>query len=273
MIEDSKKFRIMKRYFYLILLGAALLTSCKTPQNITYLQDVNVNVPIQTQGDGYIRFQPGDKLSIYVHSRDEKLMHLFNLVQTTNTTQSSNNSGRLHAYTVDRNGDIDFPVLGPVMVQGFTRTEVAQFIKTRLVKENLCNDAVVIVNFYDMNFSVLGTVSNAGVKQITKDKITLLEALAMASDLQIDGKRQNVLVMRQEGDTQVPYRVDLTSAESIYNSPVYYIRQNDIVYVEPNDKRKRNSTVMSSTAYQPGFWFGMIGSLISVGSLIWAILK
>ena len=263
----------MKKTFILFSLGVLLLSSCKTPQDITYMQDVNVNVPIQTQGDGYIRFQPGDKLSIYVHSRDEKLMSLFNLVQGTNISQASNGNGGLYAYTVDRSGDIDFPVLGPVKVQGFTRTEVAQFIKTRLVKENLCNDAVVTVTFYDMNFSVLGTVSNAGVKQITKDKITLLEALAMANDLQIDGKRQNVLVMRQEGDTQVPYRVDLTSAESIYNSPVYYIRQNDIVYVEPNNKNKRNSTVMSSTAYQPGFWFGMIGSLISAGSLIWAILK
>lgn len=250
-----------------------MLTSCKTPQDITYMQDVNVNVPIQTQADGYIRFMPGDKLSIYVHSRDEKLMNLFNLVQGTSISQASNGNGGLCAYTVDRSGDIDFPVLGPVKVQGFTRTEVEQVIKTRLVKENLCNDAVVTVTFYDMNFSVLGTVSGAGVKQITKDKITLLEALAMANDLQIDGKRQNVLVMRQEGDTQVPYRVDLTSAESIYNSPVYYIRQNDIVYVEPNNKSKRNSTAMSSTAYQPGFWFGMIGSLISAGSLIWAILK
>ena len=110
------------------------------------------------------------------------------------------------------------------------------------------------------------------MKQINKDRITLLEAIAMG-DLNIDGLRKNVLVMRQEGDKQVPYRVDLTSAESVYNSPVYYIRQNDVIYVEPNNKYKRNSTVMSSTAYQPGFWFGMIASLISTGALIWAIGK
>lgn len=246
----------MKKYVFLILLGAALLTSCKTPHDITYLQDVNVNVPIQTQADGYIRFMPGDKLSIYVHSRDEKLMNLFNLFQGSSNISTTNNGG-LYAYTVDKNGDIDFPVLGAVRVQGFTRTEVAQTIKKMLVKEDLCKDPVVTVTFYDMNFSVLGTVSGAGVKQITKDKITILEAVAMASDLQIDGKRKNVLVMRQEGDQQVPYRVDLTSSESIYNSPVYYIRQNDIVYVEPNDKNKRNSTVMSSSAYQPTFWMSL----------------
>ena len=254
----------MKKYFFLILLGALLLSSCKTPQNITYLQDVNVNVPIQTQSDGYIRFQPGDKLSIYVHSRDEKLMELFNLFKGTSAMTSSSNNGGLYAYTVDKNGFIDFPVLGSVKVQGFTRTEVAQIIKTSLIKEDLCKDPVVTVEFYNMNFSILGTVGGAGMIPITKDRISILEAVAMASDLQIDGKRQNVLVMRQEGDQQVPYRVDLTSAESIYNSPVYYIRQNDIVYVEPNDKNKRNSTVMGSSAYQPTFWMSLASFLTTM---------
>ena len=258
----------MKRYFYLILLGAALLTSCKTPTNITYLQDVNANVPIQTQADGYIRFIPGDKLSIYVHSRDEKLMNLFNLFHGTTGMNTTSNNGGLYDYTVDNNGNIDFPVLGLVHVQGFTRTEVAQTIKTMLVKEDLCKDAVVTVTFYDMNFSVLGTVTGAGVKQITKDKITILEAIAMASDLQIDGKRNNILVMRQEGDQQLPYRVDLTSAESIYNSPVYYIRQNDVVYVEPNDKFKRNSTVMSNDAFRPTFWMSLASFLASMAAII-----
>lgn len=258
----------MKTHFYLFLLGAALLTSCKTPTNITYLQDVNANVPIQTQADGYIRFQPGDKLSIYVHSRDEKLMNLFNLIQGTTATYMTSNNGGLYAYTVDNNGNIDFPVLGLVHVQGLTRTEVAQTIKTMLDKEDLCKDAVITVTFYDMNFSVLGTVTGAGVKQITKDKITILEAIAMASDLQIDGKRNNILVMRQEGDQQVPYRVDLTSAESIYNSPVYYIRQNDVVYVEPNDKFKRNSTVMSNDAFRPTFWMSLASFLASMAAIL-----
>ncbi len=245
----------MKKFLYLTLLGVALLTSCKTPQDIAYLQDVTNSVPIKTQSDGYIRFMPGDKLSIYVHSRDEQLMNLFNLFQSVGNT-SSTNGGGLYAYTVDPDGNIDFPVLGAVKVQGLSRTEVAQTIKKRLMTENLCKDPVVTVTFYDMKFSVLGN-AGAGVKEITTDKITLLEAIAMASDLQIDGIRTNVLVMRQEGDHQVPYRVDLTSAESVYNSPVYYIRQNDVIYVEPNDKFKRNSTVMSSTAYQPTFWMSL----------------
>lgn len=255
----------MKKYTYGLMLGIALLSSCKTPHDITYLQDVNVNMPIATQTDGSIRFLPGDKLSIYVHSREEKLMELFNLSRSM--TSGGGNSGKQYAYTINDNGEIDFPVLGMVRVQGLTRIEVGQLIKKLLIDNDLCKDPVVTVEFYDMNFSVLGTVSGTGIKSITKDKITLLEAVAMASDLQIDGKRKNVLVMRQEGDQQVPYRVDLTNAESIYNSPVYYIRQNDIVYVEPNNKAKRNSTVMGSSAYQPAFWMSLVSFLTAMGFL------
>lgn len=262
----------MRKYTYLLLFVVALLTSCKTPTNITYLQDVNENVPIQTQADGYIRFMPGDKLSIFVHSRDEKLMDLFNLSGRNGGSNMMMAGGQNYApYTVDDNGEIEFPVLGPVKIEGLTRDEVQKKIKNELVSQSLCKDPIVTVAFYNMNFSVLGN-AGTGVKPINKDRITLLEAIAMG-DLSIDGLRKNVLVMRQEGNKQVPYRVDLTSAESVYKSPVYYIRQNDIIYVEPNNKYKRNSTVMSSTAYQPGFWFGMISSVISTGALIWAILK
>lgn len=252
----------MKKYAYLLVVGVALLTSCKTPKDITYLQNVEANVPITTQVDGTIRFQPGDKLSIFVHSRDEKLMELFNLQR--NMTTTSTNGSNQYAYTINEQGEIDFPVLGMVKVNGLTRTEVGQLIKTQLISNGLCEDPVVTVSFYDMNFSVLGTVGGAGVKQITKDKITLLEAIAMASDLQIDGLRYNVLVMRQEGNQQVPYRVDLTKAESVYNSPVYYIRQNDVVYVEPNNKNKRNSTVLGNSAFQPAFWMSLISFLTSM---------
>lgn len=262
----------MKTKLIFAAILAALFTSCKTPKDITYLQDVNPNVPIKTQSDGYIRFMPGDKLSIFVHSRDEKLMELFNISGRNGGSNIGGNSGSNYApYTVDDNGEIDFPVLGAVKIEGLTRDEVQKKIKDELVSQSLCKDPIVTVAFYNMSFSVLGS-AGSGVKQINKDRITLLEALAMG-DLDLNGLRKNVLVMRQEGDQQVPYRVDLTSAESVYNSPVYYIRQHDIVYVEPNDKTKRSTTVMSSQAYTPGFWVSTISSFISLGLLIWNIAK
>ena len=259
---------MIKKIVFLFLMCASFLTSCKTPQDITYLQDVQETVPIQTQNDGFIRFQPGDKLSIFVHSRDEQMMALFNI----SGRNGGSGGGQNYApYTVDNNGMIDFPVLGNIRVQGLTRDELGKNIKDMLISNSLCKDPVVNVAFYNMTFSVLGN-AGTGVKLINKDRITLLEAIAMG-DLQITGIRKNVLVMRQEGDQQVPYRVDLTSAESVYNSPVYYIRQNDVIYVEPNDMSKRTSTVMGSSAYTPGFWFGMFSSVMSVALLILNLVK
>ena len=262
----------MKTKLIFAAILAAFLTSCKTPTNITYLQDVYENVPIKTQGDGYIRFMPGDKLSIFVHSRDEKLMELFNISGRNGGASMGGGGSQNYApYTVDDNGEIDFPVLGAVKIEGLTRDEVQKKIKDELISQSLCKDPIVTVSFYNMSFSVLGS-AGSGVKQINKDRITLLEAIAMG-DLDMTGLRKNVLVMRQEGDQQVPYRVDLTSAESVYNSPVYYIRQHDVVYVEPNDMAKRSSTVMGSSAYTPAFWVSTISSFISLGLLIWNIAK
>ena len=252
---------IMNKHLFAVLVGLVLLGSCTTPRDIAYFQDVQENQPIQTQNDGYIRFQKGDKLNIYVHSRDEQLQDLFNIVSRANS--GNNNNQHNAAYTVDDSGKIDFPVLGPIEIEGLTREEVAKYIKDQLISKSLVKDPVVTVVFYNMHFSVLGN-AGAGVKEITKDRITLMEALAMASDLQIDGLRKNVLVLRQEGDKQVPYRVDLTSAKSIYNSPAYYIRQHDVIYVEPNNKYKRNSTVMGSSAFQPAFWMSLISFITTM---------
>lgn len=261
----------MKNSVFVFLMSAVILTSCKTPRDIAYLQDAIENVPIQTQTDGNIRFQPGDKLSIFVHSRDPQLMNLFNLTGNSGGGMMSGSSTR-GAYTVDNKGEIDFPVLGPIKIQGFTRNEVAITIKNELMSRSLCNDPVVTVEFYNMNFYVLGE-SGRGEHSITKDKITLLEAVSLSGDLNIDGLRKNIMVLRQEGDHQIPYRVDLTSANSVYNSPVYYIRQNDIVYVEPNDKAKRGSTVMGSSAYTPSFWLGMFSAGVSTYLLIENLIK
>lgn len=261
----------MKKYTLFVLVSIGFLTSCKTPRDITYLQDALENVPIQTQTDGNIRFLPGDKLSIFVHSRDPQLMQLFNISQSGMSGGGSAGNGYA-AYTVDPEGMIDFPVLGPVKVQGFTRNEVSHIIKDELLRNNLIKDPVVHVEFYNMNFYVLGE-SGTGSRPIIKDRITLLEAISLSGDLNINGLRKNVMVLRQEGNQQVPYRVDLTSANSIYNSPVYYIRQNDVVYVEPNNKTKRSSTVMGSTAYTPSFWLGMFSAAVSTYLLVDNLVK
>lgn len=249
-----------------ILIGVAAmlltLTSCVTPRRVNYLQDMTHGSQIQLEDRFEARIAPYDDMSIVVSSAqpNQELVAPFNVVRDTKG-----------GYLVDVDGNIDFPVLGNIHIEGMTRDQVQKEIKQQLISQSLCKDPIVTVAFYNMNFSVLGS-AGTGVKSINKDRITLLEAIAMG-DLNINGLRKNILVMRQEGDKQMPYRVDLTSAESVYNSPVYYIRQNDVIYVEPNNMAKRGSTVMGSSAYTPGFWFGMFSSVVSVGLLIWNLVK
>ena len=256
----------MKKLSFLILGCIIILSSCKTPKDITYFQDLHTNSTMEIAPNGTIRFQPGDKLSIFVHSRDPQLMALFNITGN-NTYTNTNSSMQGKGYTVDRNGEIDFPVLGLVKIQGLTRNEVERTIKRELVSRDLCKDPVVIVEFSNMSFSVLGDVSGPGTHQITKDQITVLEAIAMSGDLTINGKRKNIMVLRQEDGQQKPYWIDMTNASSINNSPVYYVKQNDIIYVEPNNVRKRQSTVNGSTVFTPAFWMSITSFLVGLSAI------
>ena len=262
----------MKKLFPLFFLSLLALASCRTPTDITYLQDLTVLDTIPTQADGFIRFQPGDRISIMVHSRDKDISQLFNLYSQSGGMGMMGGNGQYGGYTVAPDGTIDFPVLGKLQVAGLTRHELQEMVKERILSESLCLDPTVIVNYSGLSFYVIGE-SGKGERQIYKDRINILEAVAMAGDLSIDGLRTNVLVLRQEGDHQVSYRIDLTDSKSVYNSPAYYIQQNDLVYVEPNDKAKRGSTVMGSQAYTPSFWFGMFSSVMSVALLILNLTK
>lgn len=281
----------MKKTLVLIVAVAGLLTACRTPRDIAYMQDARPNTTFTTPDDGIIRFQPGDRLNIRLHSRDEEQMRLFNIWGGWGGGWGYGGYGygdgygdgygyggsNSSAYTVDENGDIDFPVLGHVNIAGQTRLEVEKTIKDLILERNLCTDPTITVSFTNMNFAVMGSVAVPGLKPITKDRTTIMEALSMARDLDINGKRTNVLVMRQEGDTRVPYLVDLTRANDIYSSPVYYVKQNDIIYVEPNDKVKRNSTVNGSVGYQPGFWISLVSStaamITSVATVFYLIKR
>lgn len=270
----------MRKSLFLCIMVAALLTACRTPRDIAYLQDVKPNTVFPTPEDGKIRFQPGDKLNIRVHSRDKEQMRLFNVWGGWGSGYYGYGDGDGYgygygyghgygygdngAYTVDDDGNIDFPVVGNINIGGKTRIEVEKIIKDTLLTRNLMTDPTITVSFSNMNVAVLGSVKYPGLRPLTKDRTTILEALSMTRDLEINGIRTNVLVMRQEGDTRVSYRVDLSDANDVYNSPVYYVKQNDVIYVEPNDKAKRNSTVMGSSAYQPGFWIQLVTSVAAM---------
>lgn len=255
-----------------------LLASCSTPRNITYFQDVNAGTIIDPVKQLDIRVRPEDKLSIIVTTPDPALSNLFNLVQTQtrlgNTTTStlggsSSNDGRTLFYTVNNDGDINFPVLGKLHIGGMTRSEVASFIEKKLIDNHLVKDPIVTVEFANTGLSIIGEVTRPGRYEFNKDRLNIIDAIAMAGDLTNLGKRENVIVFREiEGGKREVYKVDLTDMSSIAGSPAYYLQQNDVIYVEPNDKKKRDTTASGNSAFNPSFWVSL-GSLgITIATLI-----
>ena len=278
-ISQNQIVKMKKKIFllcalFLLTAGTVMLSSCGSSKEVVYFQDLKpgeseITLPeVQT-----ITVQPEDKISIIVNSRDPQLTNLFNLPyiskQLGNTSQisSSNNQG-VSGYTVDAEGNIDFPVLGKVHVAGLKREEIAEHIKNELVTKNLVKDPVVTVEFMNLCVSVMGEVNNPGRFSIDRDQMTILDALSMAGDLTIYGNRQKVLVLRQENGQQRVYGVNLTSGEHVYTSPAYYLQQNDVVYVEPNNVRARQSTVNGNNVRSTSFWISLASLLTSVAILI-----
>lgn len=256
----------------MLFLGLLSTTSCNVAKHIVYVQDLKNGSEMIASLPHTVTVKPGDKISIIVKSKDPKLSELFNLSAVNYRLGYGENSfmgGQgVSVYSISRDGSIDFPVLGRVSVAGKTRQEISQHIKSRLISANLVNDPVVTVEFHNLNFSVLGEVNKPGQYAIDRDRITILDALSKAGDMTIYGQRENVTVMRQEGDEMTAYKVDLTSADSLYSSPAFYLQQNDIVYVVPNDNRARQSTVNGNTFLTGSFWMSVASLLTTIVVLI-----
>lgn len=257
-----------------LLLAASviLLGACSTSKNITYFQDLRpgeseltLAAPVE------IKIQPKDKLSILVNSQDPRLTNLFNLPIFTQQIGQEGNTGSsrgVSGYTVDTDGNIDFPVLGQLHIADMTREEVAAYIKKELQSHDLIKDPVVIVEYMNLSISVMGEVNRPGRYNIEKDELTILDALSQAGDLTIFGKREKVLVLRKENGKQRVYGINLCSGEHLYTSPVYYLQQNDVVYVEPNETKSRQSTVNGNNVRSTSFWISLASLLTSIAVLI-----
>lgn len=231
----------MKLSFFSIAI-ALLMASCTTTGRLTYFRDMQPESAVAVAGQREICLRPGDKIAVVVSSKDRKLADLFNLTDVAAAPDSGSGEVAVQRnalrYTVDGDGNIDFPVMGLLHVGGLTRDSVAKFIKAQLVGRQLLTDAVVNVEFGNLFVSVLGEVRNPGRYPINRDWFTIIDAISMAGDLTTNGDRRNVLVMRQERNVRRAYRIDLRSGADVYSSPAYYLRQTDVVYVEPLRPRR-----------------------------------
>lgn len=264
---------LKNKFTPILLLGMVLLLDgCSASRKIAYMQDIRSDVQREVATIP-VTAQPGDKISIVVNSKDPELAEIFNLPIMTHRIGQPMNSGysynqQVSSYTVDSNGNIDFPILGELHVKGLKREKIASYIKDELIRKKQIKDAVVIVEFLNMGVSVMGEVNRSGRFSIDRDHLTLLDALSMAGDLTIYGKRENVLVIRQEDGGETFYRVNLCDAKSLHTSPAYYLKQNDIVYVEPNEVKARHSTVNGNNVRSTSFWMSLASLLTTLGVLI-----
>lgn len=248
------------------------MVSCGVPKNITYMQDFDNGDRQAVAPPVRISVQADDKLAIVVTSKDPALAEVFNLAianyRIGTGTAVSTSESKVASYTVTPDGNIDFPLIGTVHVAGLNRYGVAELLKKEIIKKDLLKDPIVTVEYLNAKVSVMGDVKIPGEYLIERDNMTILQALSKAGDLNITGNRTNVLVVREGQGEDIAYRLDLTDTKSLMESPAYYLRQNDVIYVEPNSTRKRQATETSNHFYNPSMWVSVASVITSLAVII-----
>ncbi len=265
----------MSKYSYVILLFVTvLLSSCRSVKDVAYFQNSQYIDPSRSEYLYDARIMPKDVLSITVSTVNPEAAAPFNLIvrPTLQNTQSTitTTGGSLQTYLVDNKGCIEFPVLGTLEVGGLTKSLCEKMIHDKIMPYlNASENPVVTVRMSNYKISVLGEVNRPGMFVVGNEKINILEALAQAGDLTIYGVRNNVKLIREneKGKKEI-HTLNLNDAD-IISSPYYYLQQNDIVYVEPNKVKARNSSVGQTT----NLWFSGTSILISLATLLYTILK
>lgn len=264
----------MKKYTLLLLYvtAAIVLTACSNSKNVAYIQGAGEGeTPTVTQLTPLYdaKILPKDLITITVSATDPEAVQPFNLtVPTLSTGTTTYSQPALQAYLVDNNGQINFPVVGMVTVGGLTKRQAEDKI-VELLAKYLKESPLVTVKFVNYKISVLGEVARPNTFTIVNEKVNIFEALAMAGDMTIWGRRDNVKIIREDinGNKNV-ILLNLNDRDIIY-SPNYYLQQNDVVYIEPNKTKAKNSEIGSAT----GIWLSGTSILISIATLLINVLK
>ena len=253
--------------------AAVMLTSCFTPKTVAYFPELENGKTLALNDAQSIVLKPTDKLSIVVNTKSAELNNVLNMPVTSqiigyNEMQSINQSRATSGYTIDKDGYIEFPLIGRTKAAGLTRSELAMHLKQTMEEMNVAKDAVVTVEYLNLGFSVIGEVKEPGFYPIESDRTTLLQALSKAGDMTIYGRRDIVKVLRinDQGNQDV-YVMDLTKAEEMVKSPGYMIQQNDVIYIQPNNYRKRQSANANDTS-NGSFWVSVVSVLTTIAVLL-----
>lgn len=262
----------MTKRLLFFTLTCILLASCQSYKKVPYLQDSGEVQRAVAEAKLYdARIMPKDLLTIVVSCADPELAEPFNLTVATPVSASQNNltsQPALQQYLVDNRGNIEFPILGTLHIGGLTKGEAETLIKGKL-SDYIKESPIVTVRMANYKISVIGEVNAPGTFTISNEKVNLFEALAMAGDMTVYGLRDNVRLIREDADGhQHIITLDMNRAD-IVQSPYYYLQQNDILYVTPNKTKAKTADISTSTT----IWFSVVGTLVSLASLIITIAK
>ena len=241
----------------LILATALLFTGCMSSKKMVYFQESEAIKLQKTLTNFQPQIQPGDLITIHVSANDPLSAETFNLYETTTMVGNP----KLLPYQVDADGHINFPVLGKLKVAGFTTQQIGDQITQALTTYLVA--PIVNVRLTNFKITVMGEVKTPGTYTIPNERITLVEALGLAGDLTIQARRNTVLLIRENNGTRNFVTVDLTN-KALFNSPYYYLVQNDVLYVEPNKTKINSSAVGASTSVI----LSSLGILISLITLL-----
>ena len=261
------------KHLGIFILGALLLASCATNTRAAYIQQVQTDIPTAIEQDYQIRIKPLDRLTVTINSKDPELAAPFNAASSYNSlnglsTYSSSSNGNLQILTVDKEGKIQLPIIGEIDCDGLTRNELAKKIENTIRENGMVHDPIVIIQFADVKFSVLGEVARPGQFSITKDRISLFDALAMAGDLTIYGQRENVALIREENGMRTVHYFDLKNPD-ILASPYFYLQQDDVVYVTPNKYKAQAGEINQNRS----FYISLVSVAVSVATLLVTITR
>lgn len=260
-------------YFFAIPIIVMALASCGSAKNIAYMQgseEMTAEDYAQQTTPMYdAKIMPKDLLTITVNATDPEAVQAFNLTVPSKTTGVTTTSQpQLQTYLVDNNGQINFPVVGMVTLKGLTKRQAEEKVRD-LLRAYLKEDPVVTVSFVNYKISVIGEVARPNTFTINNEKVNIFEALGMAGDMTIWGRRDNVKIIREDQDGNrriIPMNLN---DRNIIFSPDFYLQQNDVVYVEPNKVKAQNSEIGSAT----GLWLSGTSILVSLAGLLINILK
>lgn len=267
----------MAKIIYAVILLVAF-TSCRTKHDLAYFEDLKYSESGSLRLSDYsIRIEPEDELMITVSSEIPAATSQYNLPLSNPTTQSARPSTTLSlgqgadqsqsalrqpTYIVDKKGNIDFPVLGPIHVEGLTTSELKEYLKGAISRD--VKDPHVRVALVNFKVNVLGEVMTPQIINVPGERFSIMDAIAACGDLSPYGKRDNVIVMREQSDGTISYQRLNLHDSSIVSSPYYYLKQNDVVYVEPNDIKQNNSKYDQ----QNGYKLSVISTIVSACSVI-----